>query len=244
MKKSVLQYVQDTLSLMSSDEVDSVNDTVESLQVAHLLRDLYLELVLREEWDFRLRPVQIVAAGTPSAPTRVTLPDNVDRVHTIKYNVSDNSGSFAGRELVYVTPEVFTKARQKNDSSNHLTIDGGMQFYVGTDRDPTCYTTFDDNVLYLNSYDSSKEATVTSSNIVALAYVVPVFEVDDGFVPDLPMNMVPMMQTILNNASMSAFKQTEDGNSVRRETQQTAQARRKHGRIQERKYFNAGFGRK
>lgn len=44
MRKTLLEMVQDILSEMDSDEVNSINDTVEAEQVATIIKNCYLAL--------------------------------------------------------------------------------------------------------------------------------------------------------------------------------------------------------
>ena len=47
-EQTVLQLTQNILSAMSSDEVNSISDTVESMQVATILQNKYYDIVSRD----------------------------------------------------------------------------------------------------------------------------------------------------------------------------------------------------
>ena len=47
MKYTLLEMTQDILSNMSSDEVNSISDTPESLQVATIIKQKYYDIVSR-----------------------------------------------------------------------------------------------------------------------------------------------------------------------------------------------------
>ena len=47
MKYTLLEMTQDILSNMSSDEVNSISDTTESLQVATIIKQKYFDLISR-----------------------------------------------------------------------------------------------------------------------------------------------------------------------------------------------------
>ena len=58
MKLTLLEMVQDILSSMDSDEVNSITDSTEALQVARIIRDSYIEITDRLEaeemlWDIK-----------------------------------------------------------------------------------------------------------------------------------------------------------------------------------------------
>lgn len=95
--------VQNILSGMSSDEVNSINDTVESMQVAQILQNKYYDIVARgtltiDEILFQLNP-----SDNQSIPVTMTLPSGVTRIDWLQYfdtNPLDNTqvdqfGSFS-----------------------------------------------------------------------------------------------------------------------------------------------------
>ena len=49
-KLTVLAMVQDILSDMNSDEVNSINDTIEAQQVAQIINTTYFEIISSRDW--------------------------------------------------------------------------------------------------------------------------------------------------------------------------------------------------
>ena len=85
-KQPLLEIVQDLLSAMDSEEVNSISDTAESLQVARLVRGVFYDCasdlgLAEHEGLFELNP-----SGDPSKPVIMYVPDNVTKVYWIKYN--------------------------------------------------------------------------------------------------------------------------------------------------------------
>ena len=50
MKYTLLEIVQEILSDMDSDEVNSIDDTVESQQVASIVRSAYMAIMSNRNW--------------------------------------------------------------------------------------------------------------------------------------------------------------------------------------------------
>ena len=50
-KKTLLEITQSVLSSMNSDNVNSISDIEESLQVAEKAREVYEDLMALEDWE-------------------------------------------------------------------------------------------------------------------------------------------------------------------------------------------------
>lgn len=246
-KKTVLEYVQGALNIMDSDQVDSIADTEESMQVANLLRDVYDELMTRQEkgWSFLNRTIQLEASVDTSQPTRLVLPERTRHLKKLWYNVSDEAGKVKNREIKYVCPEDFIcRFGTPGDTRQLVTTPEGISFYVFNDRMPSFYTSFDDRVLYLDSFDSSVETTLTSSRAVAFANVLPELIVEDEHVPDLPLDMVPLLTSTLNAAASLTFRQMASAPDETRARRQIAQLRRTESKLTRERYYHNAFGRR
>lgn len=85
MKYTLLQMTQDILSNMSSDEVNSISDTPESLQVATIIKQKYYDIVSRGDLPEHNQLFQLNDSLNPAQPTLMTIPDGVGHVEYIKY---------------------------------------------------------------------------------------------------------------------------------------------------------------
>lgn len=244
MAKTVLEYVQAALNIMDSDAVDSISDTEESMQVAELLRDVYAEIAVRQEWPWRKRPLQVTAAGDTARPTTFTIATKTTRILHIWYNVN-RDGDHEGREICYQDPELFIESKQvPGDNRTLVTIGDQIKFYVDTDREPEHYTSFDDVTIHMDAYKSDEESTLVTDRISALGFIVPEFVVLDAFVPQLPEQMVPFLQSTLNATASLHFKQQVSEPDERRVARQLARQRRENGKLTRENYYASGNGRR
>lgn len=84
-KKTVLDIVQDVLSEMDSDEVNSISDTIEAEQVARIVRSVFYDIVEEMDISFKGQLIQLESAVEADKPTLMKIPDDVSKVHWINY---------------------------------------------------------------------------------------------------------------------------------------------------------------
>ena len=124
-KATLLEMVQDILSDMDSDEVNSINDTIESLQVAQIIKTTYFNIIDGKDWPFLYQFFQLEASGTTLKPTHMKLPENVIDVSILKYNKRKLTDTFDRVEdIKYKTPEDFLDLvnGRHSDASNIIVV--------------------------------------------------------------------------------------------------------------------------
>lgn len=93
---TVLAMTQEILSAMSSDEVNSISDTSESMQVATILQRKYYDIISRGDLPEHNQIFQLNPSLTTDQPVMMFVPDGIGRIEYIKYydtNPQDNSNS-------------------------------------------------------------------------------------------------------------------------------------------------------
>lgn len=90
-KQTLLTIVQNILSRMSSDEVNSISDTTESLQVATIVQNKYRDIVSREGTVPYKRMFKLDASGSDTQPVLMYVPSDVGKINWLKYYDSDPS---------------------------------------------------------------------------------------------------------------------------------------------------------
>lgn len=100
-KLTLLDMTQQILSNMSSDEVNSIGDTTESMQVANIIKQKYLDIVSRSALPEHDQFFQLTASTDPDLPVLMYVPDYVNKIEEVKYfdsNVLDNADSASNFE--------------------------------------------------------------------------------------------------------------------------------------------------
>ena len=86
MKKSLLDITQEILSDMDSDEVNSIDETVEATQVAEIVRSTYFAMISNRNWPHTRRSVNLVASGDASYPTHMRVEEDFKELCFINYD--------------------------------------------------------------------------------------------------------------------------------------------------------------
>lgn len=223
--------VQRILESMDSDEVNSISDTTEALAVANIIKESYLNII-SEHSPKQSEDLFHLDAGTDNTkPTLMRMPDNAVNIIRLRYNIADTVNDVNLRTLDYLPVFDFM------DMQNNLDI---TQSWVGSqliqlktqsflfkyrnDSMPQYYTSPDDMTVLFDSYQMSVENTNTSVRTYAYGLLVPVWRMEDTFVPELDARQ---FQLLINSAKAQAFvemKQTTNDKAERRERRANALA--------------------
>jgi hypothetical protein len=85
MRLTLLEYVQSILSSMNSDEVNSVSDSPESLQVADIVRTTYFNILSRANLPEHKQLVQLEPSLDQTMPVLMYIPDGVESIEWVRY---------------------------------------------------------------------------------------------------------------------------------------------------------------
>jgi len=184
--------VQDVMSSMDADEVNSINDTTEAMQVARLVRTSYFDVVSNKLPEFTTL-YQLNATTDVQKPVMMTLPSDVHSLVTLKYNKLDiNNPQQDFTLLTPLTVEDFfnmthsLSLSETNVASMEHTIGiDTFTFLYRTDKHPDYYTCIDDHTIFFDSFDSSIDNTLQKSKTFAIGEKESTFLLTDNYVIDL-----------------------------------------------------------
>lgn len=94
MKQTLLSMTQDILSSMSSDEVNTISDNPESMQVANIIKQKYFDIVTRVPLPEHEMLLQLDPSLDEDSPVLMYVPDGVANIKWVKYfdsNVNDGT---------------------------------------------------------------------------------------------------------------------------------------------------------
>ena len=187
MKYTLLEMTQKVLNVMDSEDVSTISDTVEAMQVASIIEDVYFSTIIPRQVTSHKELLKLVALSDSTHPTHLKYGDNVKELEAVYYDVSTVSGVVEWKEIDYVSPMDFLSMTDNmTDNSLAVTdIAGGTTLTVGNDSAPTYYTSFDNEHIVMDSYDSAVDTTLQESKTRAYGTKFPTFSQTDTFVPDL-----------------------------------------------------------
>jgi hypothetical protein len=196
MKQTLLKLTQDVLSSIDGDEINSINDTIESKQVVALIKRCYANIVESGDYPVQYTLFQLTASGDATKPTLMTLPtDDVKNVQWVRYDnatLGDTDKVFQPVEFLPLEEFVtrMQALRPSEDTSlvtfNETIAGAAIQFIAMSDKAPSFYTTFDQSTLIFDSYDATVDTTLQSSKTLAYGEAVLPWTESDTYV--IPIN--------------------------------------------------------
>ena len=254
MRYTLLQMVQKILSSLDSEEVNSISDTVEAQQVVNILETCYYDLAAEIDLPVLESLFQLNASGSSSKPVLMTMPSNVVRLNSLRYDnktATETNPNYL--EVSWQSFEDFLIASQalREETSGVGTMAvtyNGESFSImyRTDRQPQFYTFVDQQTLLFDSFDSSLEATLQKTKTLGKGVVYPVFPSSDNEYPNLE---VPAFSLLLNKAKVRAFrelKQQDNSEAIGEARRQKILSPRTKNRINSERDFDRApkYGRK
>lgn len=226
MKLTLLEMVQDILSAMDSDEVDSIDDTPESLQVATAIKHAYLDIVSRANLPEHFDLFELNASNDPNQPSLMHIPDGVLNVLWVKYDKRLAGEPEANFQTVqYLDERTFfdrflTYREQSQGDVDTYDIVGPNSSSVTitclNNKAPDYFTTFNDHLLIFDSYDKEVDTTLMKNKTICYGeFGAQPFVMSDDYVPDLDPRQFSLLY---NEAKASCFADIKQTSNERAET--------------------------
>ena len=217
MKYTNLEMVQTILSSMDSDEVNSVNDTVESQQVLTILKTVHDDIISRGDLNSNRTPFNLVASTDSTKPILMTRPDGIDRIDWIKYDCQklEDNGVPNWTTMTYLSVEDFIDYMHSINTTDsdvnffdHLINGYTVRFTYRNSMAPKYYTSLDDTTLMFDSYDNQVDTTLQSSKTLCYGFQATDFEMTDSFIPNLLPNQFALLLNEAKSLAWAELKQT------------------------------------
>lgn len=231
-KMSLLEMVQDILSDLDSDECNSIDDTVEASQVAQIIKTTYQAMMSNRNWPHQKRLLALTPSGDDTLPTHMTMQEEIKEMVGIKYNCAKAADGTRRlyQPIHWVEPDDFLRisnARNSTDTNVDVIVDNNIELLILNNQAPRYYTSFNDNTLIFDAYDSEVDDTLQASKMQATAYIMLEWVHMDDAIPDLP---AEAFIALLEEAKSRAFvklKQSSDPTAATEARRQQAWLSRK-----------------
>lgn len=235
-KMTLLEIVQDILNDIDADEVSSIDDTVESTQVAQIVKSTYFALVHIRNWYNNRTLVNLIASGDSSLPTHVTLPENLSELVFVNYDSArEGQNRKIFQPIRYVYPDEFLRRQNQynteNDNVDIIQDPSGVELLIRNDIPPTLYTSFNEDQIVFDAYDKEVDSTIQSSKIQAMAFVVPPWEQADSFIPKMPEEAFTLLTEEAKSKAAIKLRQVADEKAEQESRRQNNWLSRKQWRV-------------
>lgn len=243
MPKPLIEYVQDILSSMDSDEVNSISDTVESMQVATIVKNCYEEIIAHIELPEEYTLFHLDSSNDINKPVEMHIPTNISNVEWIKYDKIDEDTNYQQLiKIEYLPKEDFLsiinsyREEETNVLKYDLVSEGGLfQLLCLNDRHPDYFTTFDNNTIVFNSYNNVMDTTLQASKTLCYGKKNFDFQMSDDYIPFNEKRYEPLL---FNASKAQAFADLKQVSNMK------AEAAEKRGRIKiQSDKYSVPFGR-
>lgn len=237
MKLTLLQLVQRVLNEIDSDEVNGIDDTVESSQVALSIQTCYFEMIGNRNWPHLRKLIRLDNVGDTSRPNYLKAPETLKEMEFFNYEKYKNgSARLEQQEVKFKHPDAFLRlisGRDPDNTNMETVLDfNGTKLIISNDKAPSYYTTFDDTYIVTDSYDRAVDTTLQGSKTQCLAYMHPTWIQEDSFIPDLPVEAFPaLLAESISTASLN-LKQMANSKSEQKAARQQRWLSRKAWRVE------------
>jgi hypothetical protein len=204
MSTTVLDIVQDMLSAIDSDEVNSIGDTTESMSAARLVSNVYDNIVDEHSLKSVSTLFQLVPTSTP---VLMTIPTGFHSIQWIKYDISGPDDPTNYNTILYCPPDAFMSQVENRSMetdpellvTEEIEIANGVKFFAYFDRAPEIWTTFDDTYVVFDAYNKEYDAVLQGSKTNCYGEGKPNIILDDI----TPIALSPRYITLLRTEAIA-----------------------------------------
>lgn len=251
-KYSLLDVVNSTLESMDSFRVSDIDDVLEAQQIASIAEDVYYE-VINDSFSSHTKKnlIQLESLADSSRPNYLKLPENVTNIHQskVRYNIQDGtagSTTLKWKEIEHCHPQDFLDrigGRSTNETNTQIVTDfSGIQYVVRNKTAPQYWTSFDDEYIVFDSFDSDVDSTLQQSKNICEASLQGTFTKSSTYEIDLPEWFHPNYVQLVKARSNEYLRGEPSISDLRKGTAGLIKARHKQ-RAGNRKFQKKRYGR-
>lgn len=216
---------------MDSDEINSIDDTVESQQVVEIVKTVYDDIISRGDLNSNKTLFNLVASTDPTKPILMARPDGIDRMDWLKYD-SQKLGDVVPNWVMmeYLSVDAFIDYMHQWNQNytyiqqfDHLVNSYTIRFTFRNDTAPRFYTSLDDTTIMFDAFDNTVDSTLQSSKTIGYGFKTTNFVRSDDFVPEL---LPQQFQLLINEAKSLAW--TELKQTAHPKAEQSARRNWRH----------------
>ena len=248
MERTLLYTVQRVLEKLNLDPVNSINDTEDALLVSREAESTFYDLMTRAEWKDKIDLIEVESVSDLNNPTALKVGEDVHNITSLRYDVTTSTDSNKViREICWLEPEDFLrKSHSLNTSDGNVKEVNykGIPLFVLSNKQPEYYTSFDNELLVLDSYDSSVEDTLIGTKSICYGKKVPSWLQDDDFVIPVQDSLYPLYLSMLASACSLYLNSEVNQEDERRQARGISRMRREQIKTELEYFPKFKYGRK
>ena len=192
MKYTLLEIINTYMDYTDGFRTSTIDDSIESQQAASIAEKVFHDLNNDVFGNMSLETlIQLEALADSTKPNYLRLPDEAADIRhdVVMYDISNDPSEIESKEVEYITPLEFLDRQGliKSSSTNQIITDfSGYRYRIENDTAPKLYTSFDDEHLVFDSFDSSVDSTLQSSKSGIITQLQRTFTRSDTYIIDFP----------------------------------------------------------
>lgn len=251
-KYTLLEIINSCMDATDNFRVSDIDDVVESQQAAKICETVFHEVVNDVFYNPKSQNiVELEALADSTKPNYLKIPSTVSNIHEskIRYNVT---GGAAGestlnwRQIHYMHPQDFLDyigSRSTNSANTEVVQDfSGVKFVIKNNEAPQYCTSFDQEYLVFDAYDSDVDSTLQQSKSAVIATVQRTWSNVGTDVIDLPEWFHPTYMSLCKSRVSEYLRQEPIPSDARLGRAGLIKARQKM-RVGNKKTSNKRYGR-
>jgi hypothetical protein len=218
-KRTLLDMTQNIMTAMDSDAVNSITDTEESSAIADLIETTYYDLIVNRHIPEHQELFELDALSDSTRPAMMEVPPTVEAIEWIQYDkrqsVSDTR--LRWENVIYKQPKDFIDLLNSRDSTDTTNVvimpsmnSSSVDLLVRNDAQPSYWTAFDDRYVVFDSYLATVDTTAQQSKTKCYGTKEPTWTKDDTFVPDLDINLFPLLLSASKAVCLATLKSSQN----------------------------------
>lgn len=222
---------------MDSDEISSLDDTIEAQQVATIIKNCYFEMINNRNWPHLKKLIQLDAVNDLAKPNYLRLPNETKELLYVSYDAAkDGETALKYVPVRFLHADEFIRyTRTRNsDNANVTTVEdfSGTSLLILNDKAPQFWTTFDDLHIVFDSWDKVKDDTLKQSRNQCAAYMEPTWQHTNDAIPDLPSEAFSALEEEAKSVCFFTLKQMVNSKAEQKSARQQRWLSRKAWRAQ------------
>lgn len=248
MNKTLLATVRRVLDKLNLDPVNSISDTEDSLIIAREAETTFYDMQARADWPDKIDLIEVNSVSDLNNPTALQLDVDVSYIDSLRYDVttSTDTDRIINR-ICWLEPEDFLEKIYSRNSSNDDVTEAVYKDHillVYNNKMPEYYTSFDNEMLILDSYHSDTEDTLVGDKTICYAKVIPSWLEEDDFEVPVQDSIYPLFLASLTSACSQYMNYQISQEDERRQQRGISRMRRESVRTEMEKFPKFRYGRK
>lgn len=247
MKRSLLEIVQEILNDLDSDFANSIDDTVEAQQVANIVKSTFYEMLSNRNWPHLKKLVQLDSLSDSTKPCYLKIPERTKQLEQVEYDVRKLGEDVPKYQLIkYKSPEDFLQLVRNRTGDTVVQVEdsSGVTLAIYNNKAPEFYTSFDDEYIVFDSFDSDVNNTLIKAKTRSIAYIEPTWTHTDDAIPNLPDDAFSALIEESKSAAFYYLKQMANQKAEQRASRQQRWLSRKAWRVNGGIKYENNYGRK